>query len=99
MIASSVRVASRPSSLLEALAQREPEAVALLRRLAEVGLRLGLLRLREGLGVREPDSPAALLDCGHEHLDLGSRRERPADIGATGNAQLGVRVQPDLARA
>src|SRR4029450_9503964 len=53
-------------ALLDALAEREPEAVAPLRALLEIPLRLRLLLPREGLRVRETDAPAALFDGQHQ---------------------------------
>src|SRR5437867_1948010 len=103
MLASSVGSDAGPPSQsllralgLDALAEREPEAVAAPRALLHVRLRLGLLLAREGLGVREADAPAAFLDREHEHLDLGVRGEGLAGIGAAAQRELSRRHEPCL---
>src|SRR5215470_14715364 len=79
---------------LDALAEREPEAVAAPRALLHVGLRLGLLLARERLGVRETDAPAALLDREDEHLHLAVYGEGLAEIGAAARRELCRRHEP-----
>ena len=90
------RVTLRPARLSDPLAEREPEAAAL-RRVAQVRLRLGLLLVRERLGVRQADPPPALLDREDEHLELHPGRKELAMIGATRGAELRVRHEPGLA--
>src|SRR5215470_15363827 len=83
---------------LDALAEREPEAVAASRALLHVGLRLGLLLARQRLRVRETDAPAALFDREHEHLDLAVHGEGLAQIGAAARGELCGRHEPGLTR-
>src|SRR5262249_24288851 len=83
---------------LDALAEREPEAVAASRALLHVGLRSGLLLARERLGVREADAPAALFDREHEYLELAVHGEGLAQIGAAARGELCGGHEPGLTR-
>src|SRR4030095_1904289 len=84
-------------ALLDALPEREPEAIAALGTLLHVGLRLSLLLARERLRVREAYAPAALLDREHEHLDLASLGKGFALIGAAAHGELRRGHEPGLA--
>src|SRR5262245_14058303 len=81
---------------LDALAQGEPEAVAALRALLHVRLRLGLLLARQCLGVREADAPASFLDREHEHLDLAVHGKRLARVSASAQGELAGGYEPGL---
>src|SRR5882672_4638914 len=81
---------------LDALAERQPEAVAAFGALLHIRLRLGLLLARERLSVREADTPPSLFDREHEHLDLAVRGEGLAWVGAAAHRELSGGHEPGL---
>src|SRR4029450_2726474 len=84
-------------ALLDALAEREPEAIAALGTLLHVGLRLSLLLARERLRAREADGPPAPLDRHPGPLDLPSLGKGFALIGAAAHGELRRGHEPSLA--
>src|SRR5262245_1326701 len=81
---------------LDALAEREPEAVAALGALLEIRLSLRLLLPGERLRVRETDAPAAFLYREHQNLHLAPGREGLARVGAAAHGELGGGHEPGL---
>src|SRR4030095_4635828 len=94
MVASSERIVR---ARLTPLAEREPEAVAALGTLLQIGLSLRLLLPGERLHVRETDAPAAFFDRDHQHLHLASGREGLARVGAAAHGKLRRGHEPGLA--
>src|SRR5262249_43621226 len=81
---------------LDALAEREPEAVAAPWALLEIGLSLRLLLTGERLRVRETDAPAPFFHREDQHLHLAPDREGLARVGAAAHGELGGGHQPGL---
>src|SRR4029453_14620571 len=74
---------------LDALAEGEPEAVATLGALLEIGLSLRLLLAGQCLRVRETDAPTAFFDSEHQYLNFAPGRERFDPVGAVLHGKLG----------
>src|SRR5262249_3602191 len=81
---------------LDALAEREPEAVAALGALLEIGLSLRLLLPAERLCVRETDASASFFYREHQHLPLAAGLAGLARIGALAGGKLDGGHEPGL---